>query len=196
MSEPHQTWIERASAAVNAKIESGCGWVARLVTKHPRKTIAAQYVLTVLCACGFANLKYDRLPERLYVPQGTQAFEDRKWVEKRYGFTPTSSFIYVDGKRNLLSRGPLRDLFDLHDKVMSLRHDDGEFAYDERYCHKKADVCQRNGILAFWNWNRTLFELDEDIVGSRRPRVPAWRARVSWVTPDCAVGRSTRWCRT
>jgi len=119
--EQAHTLIERASAAVNKKIEEGCGSVARVVTKHPRKTIAAQYALTVVCVMGFANMRYDNLPERLYVPQDTQAFDDRDWVEARYGFTPTSSFAYIDGKGNLFDRAALRDLFDLHDPASSDR---------------------------------------------------------------------------
>ena len=38
---------------------------------------------------------------------------------KCYGFTPTSSFAYIDGKGNLFDRAALRDLFDLHDPASS-----------------------------------------------------------------------------
>ena len=57
--------VERVSAAVNEAIEDMCGGIAKVVTRHPRKTIAIQYVLTVVCALGFMNLQYDNLPERL-----------------------------------------------------------------------------------------------------------------------------------
>ena len=100
MAEP--TALERLSNKVNDQIEDACGAVAHVVVKRPRQTIAAQlcsacdwtherrekrspprYLITVLCACGFSNLAYDDLPERLYVPQDTKAFDDRKWVEDR-----------------------------------------------------------------------------------------------------------------
>ena len=158
--------IEKISSAVNDNIENMCGGIAKVVTKHPRKTIATQYALTVLCCLGFANLQYDNLPERLYVPQDTEAFKDRDFVEANYGFTPSESQILIDGKTNLLARGPLRDLFDLHDTIMDIEAVHGKYAYDERYCYFKDGVCQRSGILAFWDWNRTKFEADGDLVAT------------------------------
>jgi len=60
-----------------------------------------------------------------------------------------------------------------HDRIMSLSHEDGKIAYDERYCHFKGGVCQRNGVLAFWDWNRTKFELDDDLIATLNdPYVP------------------------
>lgn len=167
------TKLEEISAKVNEAIEDFCGGIATKVVRHPRKTIAIQYAVTVICAMGFTQLTYDNLPERLYVPQDTEAFEDRDYVEARYGFTPTASAIAIDGSTNLLAREPLRHLFDLHDKIMLLEREHGHVAYDERYCFLKGGVCQRSGILAFWDWNRTKFELDDDILATvNNPTVP------------------------
>ena len=47
------------------------------------------------------------------------------------------------------------------------------YGYDERYCYIKGERCQRTGVLAFWDWNRTKFEHDPNITATiNREDVP------------------------
>ena len=62
-------------------------WFFRLgyqVAGHPWKTIACALLLVGLCMVGFINFQQESREEKLWVPQGTIALENKAWVEERY----------------------------------------------------------------------------------------------------------------
>jgi predicted RND superfamily exporter protein len=78
---------------------------------------------------------------------------------------------------NMISKGAISELWDLWDEILALEAEikegehKGEKVSFSDLCARQADKpapyqCVRQSPLAFWDYNRTLFDLDTDIVAS------------------------------
>ena len=165
------------SHASHAAVENMCTAVAVRVVRRPLFTLCASAVLTAICATGFLSMRMESLSEKLWVPQNTRAFRDRTFLETRFGYEPATSACYVESKGgNLLTREALRSLFTLHEKIVAIAREDGERGYDERSCFVRNGgdgACEKDGVLAFWDFDRAVFEADDDFLGTLNdPAVP------------------------
>lgn len=164
--------LVRLSEGVEHGISVGCTWVASKVARFPKRTLGLGCLFIALLSLGWLAFEDEDNPEKLYAPQDTKAFRDRDWIEDRFPDSPSPSTVFIDasGSEDMFSRESIRDMFRLYDYVMEIEAFGGEYGYDQRYCEivnwASSNECQKEGILALWNWNSTLFEADDDILGT------------------------------
>lgn len=165
-------FLRLVSDVIEHSIARMCALVATYVAYKPKKTLLLALVFVALLSTGWLRFRDEDNPEKLYAPQDTKAFRDRQWFEDRFddAASPSNVLIDQDSSANLLSRDSLLDLFRLFDYIKSLDAFDGKYGYDERYCQlvswEQSNNCQKDGILALWDWNRTTFELDQDVLAT------------------------------
>lgn len=175
--------------ALSRQIESwialGCARVAVAVTGRPWRTIGVSVGVCVVLSLGWFRIDDEAQVEKLYTPQHTRAFRDRKWVEDHFKDADSPSSLLLnreDGDTNVLERAALEEVFDMYEFVLGIDSEKHSRGYDERSCAKvywydevfeappgrsvPHEVCQKSGILAFWDWNRTKFDLDDDLIAT------------------------------
>ena len=130
------TALQRAAAAVDHGIAAGTAKVATWVSTKPWTTIALALFISALCTLGFMNIKSEDQPDKLFVPDNSRAFRDRRWVESRFPNDASVSTMILDHKngRNLLDKEALLEVFDVYDRVLATSSDGGNRGYDERSC--------------------------------------------------------------
>ncbi|KAJ8604481.1 hypothetical protein CTAYLR_000973 [Chrysophaeum taylorii] len=166
--------LTRAAKLLELLIGRTCGRLAVVVSRWPYRTILISVVVCLVMSTGWLNLDDEDQVEKLYTPQNTRAFSDRDWVEDRFGDAPSMSQAYLNrkGKRtNLLTKDALLEVFDLHELVLSISSEGGSRGYDSRSCERvywnaEAVLCQKQSVLAFWDYNRTLLEEDDNITAT------------------------------
>ena len=82
------------------------------------------------------NIKSEDQPDKLFVPDNSRAFRDRRWVESRFPNDASVSTMILDHKngRNLLDKEALLEVFDVYDRVLATSSDGGNRGYDQRSC--------------------------------------------------------------
>ena len=130
------TALQRAAQAVDRGIAAGTAKVATWVSTKPWTTIALALFISALCTLGFMNIKSEDQPDKLFVPDNSRAFRDRRWVESRFPNDASVSTMILDHKngRNLLDKEALLEVFDVYDRVLATSSDGGNRGYDERSC--------------------------------------------------------------
>ena len=130
------TALQRAAAAVDHAIAAGTAKVATWVSTKPWTTIALALFISALCTLGFMNIKSEDQPDKLFVPDNSRAFRDRRWVESRFPNDASVSTMILDHKngRNLLDKEALLEVFDVYDRVLATSSDGGNRGYDQRSC--------------------------------------------------------------
>ena len=130
------TALQRAAEAVDHGIAAGTAKVATWVSTKPWTTIALALFISALCTRGFMNIKSEDQPDKLFVPDNSRAFRDRRWVESRFPNDASVSTMILDHKngRNLLDKEALLEVFDVYDRVLATSSDGGNRGYDQRSC--------------------------------------------------------------
>ena len=130
------TALQRAAAAVDHAIAAGTAKVATFVSMKPWTTIALALFISALCTLGFMNIRSEDQPDKLFVPDNSRAFRDRRWVESRFPNDASVSTMILDHKngRNLLDKEALLEVFDVYDRVLATSSDGGNRGYDQRSC--------------------------------------------------------------
>ena len=130
------TALQRAAQAVDHGIAAGTAKVATWVSTKPWTTIALALFISALCTLGFMNIKSEDQPDKLFVPDNSRAFRDRRWVESRFPNDASVSTMILDHKngRNLLDKEALLEVFDVYDRVLATSSDGGNRGYDQRSC--------------------------------------------------------------
>lgn len=142
------------------------------IGKFPKRTIALCLLGTALCSIGWSQFADEDDPQKLFVPQETRAIRDRDFVEERFPDPDASSQLFLNRRgdgANVMTRESLRALFDLHEDIELIDSESSTRGYDERSCalifwDESSHTCQKEGVLSIWNWNRTAFEADDDIM--------------------------------
>ncbi|KAJ8614480.1 hypothetical protein CTAYLR_000864 [Chrysophaeum taylorii] len=117
-------------------------------------------------------------PQKLFVPQDTRAIRDRDYVEDRFDDQNAASQVFLnregDGS-NILTREALLEVMDLHETVARIDSEESTRGYDERSCAfaywSSEPECQKESILAFWDYNRTSLAGDEDVLATINAKV-------------------------
>ncbi|KAJ8614618.1 hypothetical protein CTAYLR_008988, partial [Chrysophaeum taylorii] len=159
-----------------------------------------------VCAIGWIELDEETRVERLYTPQHTKTFNDRDWVEERFGDDPDAALYYLNrrgSETSVLSKEALLEVFDLYDLVMTISAESQERGFDERSCEKvywrregvelasPTTTCQKESILAFWDYNRTKLVEDPDVLTTinREDKVDCCSRSYEYVSLDSVVGK-------
>ena len=166
----NESLLMRVSRGAEACLGRGCGWIAVYVAHKPRKTAWLCLMCCLVLSLGWLRIDEEERVEKLYTPQRTRSFRDREWIEDTFedSDAPDASIVLFNGRKNLASREALRDVFDVYETIVDIGS--GQFlGYDERRCAPRISfedeiVCQKQGILSFWDWNRSVFEADDDIL--------------------------------
>lgn len=202
-------WLVRASRVLDRGISRGCARLASLVSRFPNRTIAISVVCCLICAIGWIEIDDEQQVEKLYTPQNTRAFADRDWVEDRFGDEASHSTVYLNRERsstNLFDRGAILEAFDLYEFVLTIESEEKTRGYDERSCEQvywdregvepatsnvPHTLCQKESILAFWDYNRTKFLEDPDHIATinRQDKVDCCSPSSELVSLTSVAGR-------
>jgi len=207
--EPKQNALSRAAKFLEIGIARGCGWLAGFVSMRPGRTIGVSVFVCLVCAIGWINIDDEQQVEKLYTPQGTRAFNDREWVEDRFGDSAWPAQVYLNREKkdtNLFDKEALLEAFDLYDFVLTIASDKGRRGFDERSCEAvywrregvvldaPRTTCQKDSILAFWDYNRTKLEQDPDVIATinREDKVDCCSPSSEFVSLSSVAGKFRR----
>jgi len=149
---------------------------------RPKTTIAISLLIAILCAAGMVKLNTENRPEKLWVPQDTQAEQEQEQFLSY--FPPTSRFNNViatssDDNANVLTKDHLVDVMTMHEAIET-----GVSTYEnEQYTFP--DLCTPAGgscttydptnpicnclvvsILKMWNYDLSILEADDDVLAT------------------------------
>jgi len=171
-------WLVQTSKILDVGIARGCGSLARIVSRWPYRTIMISLLICICCSIGWISVQDEENVEKLYTPQDTRAFSDRSWVEDRFDNADAVSYVLLNrenSETNLLDKAALLEAMDMYELIIDIDAESGSRGYDLRDCApifwQETDPnpiarCQKKGILAFWDWNRTKLEADTNIIAT------------------------------
>ncbi|KAL3804398.1 hypothetical protein HJC23_011326 [Cyclotella cryptica] len=178
------TCLERAGDSIDRSIHGFFYRVGRFCCNRPKTTIGIALAISIICAAGMAKLTPENRPEKLWVPQGTQAgIEEEQFFEY---FPANSRFQNViisssknDGSSNVLTKDKLVNTMKLHESIES-----GVSSYNGT-SYTFSDLCTVAGgscvsydvnnpicnclvisVLKMWNYDLATLEADEDILST------------------------------
>eukprot|EP00571_Detonula_confervacea_P011903 CAMPEP_0172304244 /NCGR_PEP_ID=MMETSP1058-20130122/5671_1 /TAXON_ID=83371 /ORGANISM="Detonula confervacea, Strain CCMP 353" /LENGTH=1046 /DNA_ID=CAMNT_0013015385 /DNA_START=38 /DNA_END=3178 /DNA_ORIENTATION=- len=201
-----QTTSNNESASVSAtpeieKKRSGCEAVGDKVDRsisgffynigifcsfRPKTTIAISLGIAILCAMGMTQLTTENRPEKLWVPQNTQAEAEQNQFLSY--FPPNSRFQNViasakEPNANMLTKDHLVDVMKMHESIEL-----GESVYENEkstftgLCTKAGGTCAQPiepgdddddicdclalSVLKMWNYDLAKLEADTDVMAT------------------------------
>lgn len=149
-----------------------------IVGTNPKKTILFSFILTIICGAGFARFETENRPEKLWVPQNTEAEQEEKMYQDIFPRTArfNTMIVSANGKGNILEKENLVAALSIHQQIASKESAqvDGE-SYDlEELCVKTGGTCVSSfegicscfitSILKQWNYDLELLESDSNIL--------------------------------
>lgn len=154
-----------------------------IVGRHPRKTILASIVLTVIMGYGFTSWETENRGEELWVPQDTIAEEETGMYQSYFPSSSRFNSLIVEGAttnssvKNVLTKSHLEEAMKLHKEIETgvATVDDVEYSFLElctkagESCVSKYDgVCQClvTSILKQWNYDLETLQADDDIMAT------------------------------
>mmetsp|Transcript_805 Transcript_805/g.1444 ORF Transcript_805/g.1444 Transcript_805/m.1444 type:complete len:881 (-) Transcript_805:87-2729(-) len=164
-----RTFLEKASDAVDGFLSSNFGSLGTKLGERPKSFMFVSLIITVLCCMGFSGFTSESRPEKLWIPQGTQAQVD----QNKYTSTFPKPFRidYLIGvpssSTNVLTKANLLSLMELHDNVEAIAVKVEEEDWDlNNLCFEvpgDGHPCFINSVLQYWNYNKTTLESDLDV---------------------------------
>jgi hypothetical protein len=179
MSAP-PTALQRLSAQVHKSFHDFFYATGTKIAESPGKWMVATVILSLLLGSGWSKFEVEERPEKLYTPQDSVAGPHKIWVEDTFGFgsRPVSVTVIAENDAdNMISKAAIGELWNLWEEVIVLEAEvtegehKGEKVSFTDLCTRQSDKpapyqCVRQSPLSFWDYNRTLFDLDTDVVGT------------------------------
>jgi len=166
------------STAVERFISSSFYRLGTYVGTNPKKTILFSIILTMICAAGFARFETENRPEKLWVPQNTQAEKETGMYQEIFPRTARFNTLILSAKDggNVLSKDNLVAAMEINDKIASTdsKKLEGETYNFEELCVKAGgscansyvDICQCliTSILGSWDYDLESLKTDENLL--------------------------------
>ncbi|KAK3289086.1 hypothetical protein CYMTET_3442, partial [Cymbomonas tetramitiformis] len=156
--EVDDTWpfiyICYASAMLycNEKFANALGVWGRFIATNPWKVIFVSTLISCLCGTSFSLLDLEKDGEKLWVPQQTQIWSNKEWVEEYYGEPDAFAKVYVTvpggGRGSVLRVNYIRELFKIDAALRNISIDSE--SYDTGICSNRSGGCYDAGVLRFW----------------------------------------------
>jgi len=173
---------DRFANRIDRGIAGAYGWVGLKVGPRPRWTIAACCVLTALCGIGFLRWTTENRPEKLWVPQNTEAQDEKDQYDSFFGSTSRVNQIIVQASDNdndndnVLTKELLVTTMKMHIDIASRSStvDDVEYILVD-LCAKAGGSCANGSVegvcqclvtsvLSRWNFDLETIEADNDVL--------------------------------
>lgn len=162
-------YLEKFSTFVDSSLRSGFKGLGKAIAERPRVTIVCMLIFAALCASGITQIEVETDGEKLFTSQNADAFKDKEYVEKIWGFDPNVGGIYslsLDG--NILSEPNLLALMDVYDLIfsVSIARNKRVYSFNDICIRPDGVNCQIESILDFWNNSRNAIETDGDLLST------------------------------
>ncbi|GMH38211.1 hypothetical protein BSKO_06095 [Bryopsis sp. KO-2023] len=168
-SRPKKTRGERDSVA-KGRLERLSAFV------NNGLVVAVCCLLTILGLAAFFNLHREEMDaERLYTPSDAQSFKDREYVDSMFGHSSVQDRIIIAGRegQNLLDKNAaksnLLSFMELWEGIENQTiHYEGQPVRLMDICYRPMESlpCRLYSILDAWDYNKTLLEEDNDVLGT------------------------------
>ena len=83
--------------------------LGRVVGRSPWMTIILSLIICGACLAGLANFTRESRGEKLWVPDNSQGFKDKEWVDKTFPAKSTQASFLLQGE-NVLSSEKLTEV--------------------------------------------------------------------------------------
>jgi PAS domain S-box-containing protein len=150
-------------ATVSHKVQHGFARffyrLGLLVARHPWATIAIALVVAGAAGSGFGRLTSESRADRLWVPQGTEAFEDREFIEATFAAGARIDVVTLVSTGNILSVDGITTAFEYYDTVAELEgeYDGANYTWGD-LCVRRGPTCQQSSFLSQFQYNSSYFE--------------------------------------
>jgi len=161
--------LGRFSAAVDGFFQTKFHKWGFFVGSRPKTTIGLAFLLFLVCCAGFAAWEEESRPEKLWVPNNTEAQEDFAKYQALFPAEARRSYVIVEaaGGGSVLDTDVLLAAMELHADVEAIVVEDAagaEYAYEDVCVLAPGDghPCLVSGVLGLWNYSAALLAADSD----------------------------------
>ncbi|XP_046844152.1 patched domain-containing protein 3-like isoform X2 [Xenia sp. Carnegie-2017] len=159
-----------------------CARLGKLVGSKPWLVIFATLLISSLCLLGLLNFQREGRIEKMWVPERSQALQDKVWVEARFPEKFHSS-LFIFYQDNVLDVQSIRKMLEIHERIVNMKiMFDGKSLSWNDLCFRVGGQCAIHGILELWLFNKTIIEsLKKDKILSdigKRPTFSPYSGRV------------------
>uniref|UniRef100_A0A7S1VTJ9 SSD domain-containing protein n=1 Tax=Sexangularia sp. CB-2014 TaxID=1486929 RepID=A0A7S1VTJ9_9EUKA len=133
--------------------------VGLIVARHPWLTILLAVLIAGGAGSGFARLESESRADKLWVPQGTEAFDNRDFIEETFAAGPRVNIVTLVSTGNILSLDGLTTAFAVYDDIAALQGtvNGTDYTFDD-LCVRRGASCQQASFLSQFEYNSSYFE--------------------------------------
>eukprot|EP01065_Artemidia_motanka_P020387 TRINITY_DN243_c0_g1_i1.p1 TRINITY_DN243_c0_g1~~TRINITY_DN243_c0_g1_i1.p1 ORF type:complete len:919 (+),score=291.71 TRINITY_DN243_c0_g1_i1:48-2804(+) len=166
-TERELTVLEKISQKVDGAMKLGFGVLSRSIADRPIVYIIVTTIVSIgLLMVMATQFEQESEASKLWTPQGTEALDDKAWVEGTFGFGERQQTFYAasgDGS-NVVEKSRLlaflREFTSVQAEVVPYGSEDLTW---ESLCVRDAGRCREpRSILNVWDYNETLLQNDPD----------------------------------
>ena len=147
----------RVSHAVEGQLIRWFEALGGLLARRPKTVMLVSFLIAIAFSAGMANFRSEGRPNKLWVPQGSEALENQEVVEDLFGQGDARSTVIGVSDGNALTLEMFENLFELDAKIVAIEEDEYAWATACRSLDGGRS-CLVTGALEFVNRNRTLFD--------------------------------------
>lgn len=121
-SRPDRRFILRISDAIDNYMRAAFFRLGLFVARRPAKVIIASLIFLFITAAGMLRFRTDSREDKLWVPTGTTAILNRRWVDSNFGrFSRFSSiaFVATDPAKGIATRDAFLDILYIAEKAFN-----------------------------------------------------------------------------
>jgi Niemann-Pick C1 protein len=142
------------------------------ISKFPGRTLLLTLIFVVVCLLGLLRFEVQTDPEKLWVPAGSKAKEEKDFFDKSFGkFYRIEQLIVQNSdptsNSSIVSDENIRLMFDMQDIVGNISvpviGGEGKNATLDSICFKpfgKEGNCATQSVLQYWQMDRNTFEFN------------------------------------
>jgi len=189
--------IERIGNGIETSIYGFFSKIGNFIGNRPKVTIALSVLLTVACGAGFTQWTTESRPEKLWVPQDTQAELETELYTEYFDSNVRFNNLLVQAAAdgNVLTKEILMQAMEMHYEIQTKNSTvtidgvektntlltlcaKGGFGCSSSSSGNSSDdssavcSCALTGILGQWNFDKDLLEQDDDILTTLNQNMP------------------------
>ena len=163
--------------------------VGYIVASYPLRTVCVCVLVTLLCCLGFLNFSTETSDNKLFTPQESRAYDDKKWVDSNFRSASISQDYYaIDSvdyaaanapeepekkERNVLTRDALLALFEFGAEVLNVGKTNASVPTYDEVCVvlPSTGSCYIESILELWSYEPSAVLQDDDVLKTINTRI-------------------------
>lgn len=153
-------WFQGQLSKINEGLHKFYFEIGVYTTINPRTVLGFCMTFVVITSLGWIKFEVENRPQKLYTPQNSKSLDDQAWVLDNFPSNQRSIVLFLK-QSNVLDSGrdAIYDQFNVNYALYNAIGS-GDATLEKTCIRNSIGSCTTQSVLAFWDYNRTIFDND------------------------------------